>query len=217
MSTQAPYPEPMPFLPLFPLNLVAFPGEALNLHIFEPRYIQLISECLASNQPFGIPVYLPNHVMHYGTSIQIVQLVKQYDDGRMDIQTQGLDVFRITTFQNPVQDKLYAGGEVEFLQAMPNHVILPGLVERLRELYHHLQLSFEFDQLPLNFSFQIGHKIGLSIAEEYQLIQIPSEVARQEFILRHLNRIMPIMDELERTKERIRLNGHFKNFDPLNF
>ncbi len=207
----------MPFLPLFPLNLVAFPGEALNLHIFEPRYIQLISECITEDKPFGIPVYLPNHVMDYGTSVKIIQQSRLYDDGRMDIKTQGLTVFRITSFENPVQDKLYAGGEVEFLKETTNPIIISGLLERLKELYQYLQLSFEFDHTPSNFSFQIGHKIGLSVAEEYQLIQIPSETARQEFILRHLNRVMPIMDELERTKERIRLNGHFKNFDPLDF
>ncbi len=207
----------MPFLPLFPLNLVAFPGEPLNLHIFEPRYVQLITECVQKNQPFGIPVYLPNQVMHYGTSIEIIQIVQAYEDGRMDIKTRGMQVFKILTFQNPVPEKLYAGGDVEFIPETPNHLIIPGLLERLRELYHHLQLSFEFEEIPLNFSFQIGHKIGLSIAEEYQLIQLRSETDRQEFILRHLNRIMPVINELERTKERIRLNGHFKNFDPLNF
>lgn len=207
----------MPFLPLFPLNLVAFPGENLNLHIFEPRYVQLITECIQNHQPFGIPVYLPNQVMQYGTSIEIIQIVQAYEDGRMDIKTRGMQVFKLLTFQSPVSEKLYAGGEVEYVPETPGQLIIPGLLERLRELYHHLQLSFEFEEIPFHFSFQIGHKIGLSIAEEYQLIQLRSETDRQEFILRYLNRIMPVINELERTKERIRLNGHFKNFDPLNF
>lgn len=207
----------MAFLPLFPLNLVAFPGEKLNLHIFEPRYIQLITECLEADTPFGIPVYMPNQRMDFGTSLRVLEVSQRYDDGRMDIRTEALQIFRLLSFINPVERKLYAGGQVTYHSHESSTELLPGLMDHLKKLYQHLQTNVDFNDRSENFSYQIAHKIGLSLEEEYELLQIPQELERQRFISRHLNRIMPVIQELEKTKERIRLNGHFRNFDPLNF
>jgi hypothetical protein len=103
------------FLPLFPLNLVAFPGEKLNLHIFEPRYKELINECLEENKHFGIPAYIYNKLEGFGTEMKITKLVKRYEDGRMDISTEGVNVFELMDYENPLKDKLYAGGNVRIL------------------------------------------------------------------------------------------------------
>lgn len=87
------------FLPFFPLNLVAYPTENLNLHIFEPRYRQLINECLNEQKTFGIPAFINNKLPGYGTEMQIISLSKNYEDGRMDIKTKGLKVFRMLNFK----------------------------------------------------------------------------------------------------------------------
>src|SRR5690606_37970950 len=99
------------FLPLFPLNLVAYPGESLNLHIFEPRYKQLIGDCLQSQANFGIPSFVHNKI-EFGTEVLIDKVVKEYEDGRMDIKTIGTAIFKVENFINPLEGKLYAGGEV---------------------------------------------------------------------------------------------------------
>jgi ATP-dependent protease La (LON) substrate-binding domain len=207
------------FLPLFPLNLVAFPLEDLNLHIFEPRYRQLINECLDNGTTFGVPVFLDGKLPGFGTEVKIVKLSKRYDDGRMDIRTQGIRAFRILDFQNPVELKLYSGGVVELLptpEISPSVMI--GLSQRVEKLYQLLGEKHSFDvNKPQPYSFQIAHKIGLSLEEEYKLLKMPTEAERQGFIIQHLERIIPILEEVERTKERIKLNGHFKNLDPLNF
>jgi hypothetical protein len=67
------------------------------------------------------------------------------------------------------------------------------------------------------YSYQIAHKIGLSVEEEYSLLKMPTENERQAFLIQHLERIIPMLQDVERTKDRIRMNGHFKNLDPLNF
>jgi Lon protease-like protein len=59
------------FIPIFPLALVVFPGEALNLHIFEPRYKELVNECHAGGKPFGIPAVIENKVSELGTLVEI--------------------------------------------------------------------------------------------------------------------------------------------------
>ena len=83
------------FIPIFPLSLVVYPGEDLNLHIFEPRYKQLINECYAENKPFGIPAVMKENVKEFGTLMEIKEIVNVDENGEMDIRTKGQKVFRI--------------------------------------------------------------------------------------------------------------------------
>ena len=83
------------FLPVFPLSLVAFPGERLNLHIFEPRYKQLIQDCQDEGKTFGIPAYIDDHLNEFGTEMELTSIEKVYEDGSMDIKTRGVQVFRV--------------------------------------------------------------------------------------------------------------------------
>lgn len=207
------------YLPLFPLNLVAFPTEKLNLHIFEPRYRQLIKECIAEGKTFGIPAFINNNLQELGTEMRVVELAKQYPDGRMDIKTEGLRVFRINTFENPATGKLYAAGKVEFFETdtHTDYILKNKAITLIDQLYAILGLEnpLEYDKEP--FSFQVAHKIGLSLEQEYQLLAMLDENLRVEFIIEHLERSIPIIAEVERTKQLVRMNGHFKNLNPLNF
>ncbi|RIV27551.1 peptidase [Fibrisoma montanum] len=205
-------------LPLFPLNLIVYPGEDLNLHIFEPRYRQLVNECIEEEKTFGIPAFINNKLPGYGTEMHVTTLHKRYDDGRMDIKTKGLSVFRLINFENPVPGKLYAGGEVQLVEpgdTYSSHIDL--LVERLERLYDLLQLETDYNPDDENFSYRVAHKVGLPIEQEYELLTLDTESERQQFLIKHLNNVIPVVSDIERTKQRIRMNGHFKNLDPLNF
>lgn len=205
-------------LALFPLNLIVYPGEDLNLHIFEPRYRQLINECIDEEKTFGIPAFIGNKLPGYGTEMHVTALHKRYDDGQMDIKSKGLRVLRLVNFENPMPGKLYAGGEVELLEpgdSISAHV--DALSQRLKNLYDLLQIETDYDPTDENFSYRVAHKVGMSIEQEYELLTLESEAERQLFLIQHLNNVMPVVAEMERTKQRIRMNGHFKNLDPLNF
>lgn len=209
----------MNFLPLFPLNLVVFPHEDLNLHIFEPRYRQLVNESLDEKKTFGIPAFVNNKLLGYGTEVHVSQLAKRYGDGRMDIKTKGLRIFRIVDFQNPVKGKLYAGGEVVFIQNEDlSEEINPYLLSLVEKLYQLLKVKVDYEQPEYApFSYRIVHKIGISLAEEYELLTMSSEKERQQKLIEHLEFITPIVAEVERTKERIAMNGHFKDLEALDF
>jgi ATP-dependent Lon protease len=86
------------FLPLFPLRLVVFPGEKLNLHIFEPRYKQLIHECETEGITFGINAFINDTMMPLGTEIKLLSIAKHYENGEMDICTEGVKVYEIEKF-----------------------------------------------------------------------------------------------------------------------
>src|ERR1700740_2272507 len=76
-------------LPLFPLNVVLLPGADLPLHIFEPRYRQMVKSCLENKTEFGMLLSLPKGVARVGCTAEILEVVKRYPDGRMDILTIG--------------------------------------------------------------------------------------------------------------------------------
>ncbi len=100
-------------LPLFPLRIVVFPNEDLNLHIFEPRYKQLMNECDAQDITFGIVPFIGDNLQNIGTEIELLSIEKRYPDGRMDVKTKALGLFRIVNFYKNFPDKLYAGAEIE--------------------------------------------------------------------------------------------------------
>ncbi|ARS35125.1 LON peptidase substrate-binding domain-containing protein [Pontibacter actiniarum] len=208
------------YLPLFPLGIVVFPGEKLNLHVFEPRYKQLVLDCLEEGKTFGIPTFLENNVGTYGTEIELLNVEKKYANGEMDIRTKGLQIFKILQFDKMAPNRLYAGGEVEVVENRLEEDILTKIKirENLQKLYDALGLSNLYLELPENFtSYDIGHQLGLSTEQEYTLLQLLSEQDRQEAILHHLQQVLPVVLETERLKERVRLNGHFKNLTPPNF
>lgn len=204
-------------LPLFPLKLVAFPGESLNLHIFEPRYRELVNDAMQADMRFGIPSFVRN-TMEWGSEVEILEVVKAYDDGRKDIKTLVRKVFRIKNFQNPLPGKLYAAGIVEYVKDTQNgdEELRQSIFALVAELYALVQIE-GVQLLEHTKMYDLGHKIGLSKEEEYELLLLSEERKRQEYVFNHLNRIIPRMKSIQDTKELIKLNGHFKHFDPLDF
>ncbi|RED99891.1 LON peptidase substrate-binding domain-containing protein [Marinoscillum furvescens] len=205
-------------IPLFPLNSVVFPGEELNLHIFEPRYKELVNDCLQTKTTFGIPSYVLTKI-EYGTEVEILDVSKRYDDGRMDIKTRGLRVFKVQDFQNPWQNKQYAGGPVELLEVEQDQEesLQLKFSELCRALFEWLHMEEEITISEDTSMYKVIHKIGLKPEEEYILLKMRSERQRQHFVIEHLEQLIPALERAERAKEKIRLNGHFKHFDPLKF
>lgn len=205
------------FLPLFPLKLVAFPGEQLNLHIFEPRYKQLIQDSEATKGTFGIAVYI-DKLMPFGTEVELAEVSKVYDDGRMDIKTRGKRVFEMLSFENPMTDKMYAGGNVVFYENDPRvgENQYAEFIFYLKELFRLMEYQTEIIPLRLN-SFTYAHKLGLNLTEEYELLKMAKESERIKFLIGHLMKVIPTMRDMEIAKKRIQMNGHFKNLDPLEF
>ncbi|MGX5817899.1 LON peptidase substrate-binding domain-containing protein [Chitinophaga lutea] len=208
------------FIPIFPLGIVVFPGEQLNLHIFEPRYKQLISECVQNNKPFGIPAVIDKKVNEFGTLVEIEKVEKEYENGEMDIRTRGVKVFRILEIIRELPDKLYAGAIVNYPedQQRSNKRLREQVLHALRELHHILQVSKTFPHEDDSLrAYDLAHHAGLSLQEEYEMLHLFQELQRLEYLKRHLNRVIPLMTEMERLKDRVKLNGHFRNLSVDNF
>ncbi len=205
-------------LPLFPLQSVFFPGETVPLHIFEERYKQLILDCRKEAVTFGIPVFI-NNTISYGTEVQLVEVVTTYESGEMDVVCIARQVFKVLSFENQIEGKPYAGGDVQFLD-MENDAseeLRKEVLERVEELYGLMDVPFTKTSPKQFNSYSLAHKMGLSFEQEYELLQISNETDRLYFIKTHLENTTSVLNEVKRTKGIIEMNGHFKNFDPLDF
>ena len=179
------------FLPLFPLGIVAFPGELVLLHIFEPRYKQLIMESAESGVEFGIVTVVPGGASSIGTEMTLDRILRTDDSGNMDIATRGLRVFELKSFQSVVEGKLYSGGQVAFNRNDPR--IDPEIQSAIVQRYNRMQYRAGSRKqvvapYPENLSFLIGHDVGLSQAQQLQLLTMPVEYDRQAYLLQHLLR-----------------------------
>lgn len=209
------------FIPIFPLGIVVYPGEQLNLHVFEPRYKQLINECIAENKNFGIPTVLNQKLGEWGTLIRVKEVITTYENGEMDIVTEGLTVFKVLEVVKSIPDKLYSGAIVNYPdndQGRGRPSLMQKVMEGIHELHQLLKLDKKFgkpDELLL--SYDVAHHAGLSLDEEYELLGLLLEMQRQEYLNRHLTRVLPVIAEMEQLREKVKLNGHFKNLSSLDF
>lgn len=204
------------FIPIFPLGIVVYPGEQLNLHIFEPRYRQLINECREQNKPFGIPTVIDNRLQDFGSLVEITEIVQVHQNGEMDIRTRGQRVFRILEVIRSIPDKLYSGAIVNYPDNREQGSIdqMRAVMAGLRELHRVMNLNKDFAKPDEQLSiYDVAHHAGLSLEEEYELLGLLDERQRQEYLKRHLAKVLPMLAGLEQLKEKVKLNGHFKNLE----
>ena len=208
------------FIPLFPLTLVVFPGESLNLHIFEPKYKQLVNDCFATKKTLGIPAVIDGIVQEYGTLVEIVEISTIYETGEMDIKTKATQVFKILEKIESLPNKSYQGAIVtypttKYYGSVP---LMQKIVVSIKKLHFYLSVKKDFKKQDNELlSFDVAHHVGMTIKEEYEILCLEIELHRQEYIKRHLKKILDILEEVDNLKEKIKLNGHFKNMRGFNF
>ncbi|MCC5935337.1 MAG: LON peptidase substrate-binding domain-containing protein [Candidatus Cyclonatronum sp.] len=210
----------MSLIPLFPLQLVLFPGDKLPLHIFEPRYKDMVKECLELNLPFGIVSFIDKQVSKVGTFASIVRVETEYDDGRLDIVTRGSDRFMTRSYSH---SRTFLQGSVTSFndeqQLSPQDAdLLAQVLSQFEELAELAKLRFENPALanPKN-AFGFGHIIGFDLAQKQNLLEIKSETERLQYVLEHIKRSIPRLKGFQDTRDLIKSNGHFREFPPLDF
>ena len=202
------------FIPIFPLSIVVYPHEDLNLHIFEPKYKQLIRECFEQKRLFGMPVVINNKIEELGTLLEIIEITKTYKTGEMDVKTKGKKVFRILEVIESVPEKLYSGAIVNYPH---NHeygkrLLINKVIAATKQLHKILNVKKPFHKNEEEiWSYDLAHSVGLTLEEEYELLSLMNELQRQEYLKRHLAKVIPVVSEMEALKHKIKSNGHFKN------
>jgi uncharacterized protein len=201
------------FIPLFPLNIVVYPGEKVNLHIFEPRYKQLIRECFDEGKEFGIATVLQSSITEFGTTLKVLAIEHIYESGEMDIRSEGVKVFKILEHIESIPNKLFGGAIVTYPDNNCDRhpAKMKHILNEVRKFHQLLEVSKKYtkpdDELT---SYDLAHHMGLSLEKEYQLLCLMDEGQRQEYLQQHLKQSIPTITELNQLKKRIEMNGHFR-------
>jgi Lon protease-like protein len=188
-------------IPLFPLNVVLFPGADLPLHIFEPRYRQMVRDCLDNKSEFGMLLALENGIAGTGCTAEILEVAKKYDDGRMDILTVGREPFRVVEL---FTDDPLLEGAVDYLddrQSAASPETRKGLVE-LYEACHTLIFGdYPRDAAPTDaedrLSYAVAAKLPMDLLWKQRILELRTEAERQERLLAYLRDWAPHLQKTE--------------------
>jgi Lon protease-like protein len=179
-------------LPIFPLELVLLPGVPLPLHIFEPRYKEMIGECLEEKKPFGIVRASDEGVAGIGCTAEIVTVTKKYDDGRMDILTRGVQRFEVLEVN---QERAFLQAEVMVVEDEPG-TPTDQMVEQAVRLHAEIArlAGSDYsatDDAPANLSFLLAGSLPLDLDFKQNLLSTLSESKRLEAVIGYLQAVLP--------------------------
>jgi Lon protease-like protein len=196
-------------LPLFPLEVVLFPEIPLPLHIFEPRYKEMIGECRANDKPFGVIRALEKGIAEVGCTAEIVAVVKEYPDGRLDLVAEGRHRFEVIELNH---DRSFLQAEISLVSDEPGSGA-PAETARVVELHAEiLSLAGSVQDLsavnraPL--SFHIAGTLPFDLDFKQKLLDMRLEADRIRAIAAYLEKIFPHLRRGARTREKAGGNGH---------
>ena len=199
-------------IPLFPLNVVLLPGAELPLHIFEPRYRKMVRDCLDAKSEFGMLLALENGIAGTGCTAEILEVVKTYQDGRMDILAVGRAPFRVVKLftENPLLE-----GNVDYLddRLAPAN---PKVRKELTELYEACH-TLIFGDYPRDaapdpdatdmLSYLVASKLPMDLLWKQRILELRTEPERQERLLAYLRDWAPHLQKVESLQRRAAGNG----------
>jgi Lon protease-like protein len=197
--------------PLFPLAIVALPGELIPLHIFEERYKTMMNECLEHEREFGIVWLSDDGLREIGCACHIDQVLERMDDGRMNLLTRGTRPFRVLERQGHLA---YPAGVVEFVHDV-DETADPELVSAAREAYADLvkrATDREPDQQELTgmSAYAMAATVDFGLDAKQGLLDLRSENARMRLVARLFRAAIKRLELVDRAQARARSNGKVK-------
>lgn len=179
-------------LPYFPLSVFLFPGEDMPLHIFEPRYKQLIGEARTLGITFAIPFVIQQEIQSFGCEVRLKDVVAEKEGGHMVIVVESLAIVEITTYNKQLEGKLYAGGNIRRIPCddpVISHELMQ-LIASYKEQYDQDFLNSS-DGTPLSLKDLIV-ALNLSSDEKYRFISMPDAGQKENFLAGQLRYLFMI-------------------------
>ena len=203
-------------LPLFPLGLVLYPNERLPLHIFEPRYKEMVAYCEEEEAPFGIVLFDEGSMARVGCTARIDRTLNRYDDGRLDILVQGEERFRVLAVYD---EAAYITADVEPISEPEQR---PERALRERAITQHMKLLElagrtvrpSLYQGVREVSYVLAHNAGLSPEQKQAVLELVTENERIAYLIEHFEGLIPRVEQIEEVRRKIQSNGHMKDFPP---
>jgi Lon protease-like protein len=197
-------------LPLFPLDLVLFPGASLPLHIFEPRYREMISECLDQKKCFGIIRAKEEGVAEIGCTAEIITVTHKFPDGRMDIVTEGRDRFEVMQLN---QERSFLQAEVLYLQDEPGNATAEEIAQAVKLQGEIVELAGSASPNPSGsegsqLAFHLVEPLPLDLDFKQTLLGLKSEAERMRAVISYFETILPNLRRAVHVRQTAGGNGH---------
>lgn len=199
-----------PLLPLFPLDLVLLPGIPMPLHIFEPRYKEMVGECLSQKRPFGVVRVQEEGMAEIGCTADIITVTKEYSDGKMDIVTQGRERFEVMEVN---QERSFLQAEVFYFQDEPGTGTTEEITRAL-ELHNEILALAGAEQEPASLgedpqlSFRLAGTLPLDLDFKQTLLGMKSEAERLRGIIAYFDTLLPNLRRTMHVRRKAGGNGH---------
>jgi Lon protease-like protein len=199
-------------LPLFPLDLVLLPGVPLPLHIFEPRYKEMIKECLEKKSPFGIIRAKQDAFVNTGCTAEVMNVLKTYPDGRMNILVEGQKRFEVLQVN---QERSFLQAEVFYLEDETDPATAADMEKALALHGQIMELAgAKAEETEKTNASQLAYRLAGSLPfdPDFQqaLLEMNSEAQRVQAIISFFERILPALQRSASAKHRAGGNGHVK-------
>lgn len=187
---------------MFPLAIFPLPGELVPLHIFEPRYRQLLDDVEKQDISFGIFFDHPSNTNKLGTLVKLESVIKRYPDGEFDIIVKCVDLFQLNALYNNYKDKLYPGGDVHFWNIQLSGSVTEKLKSEFETFRSLLNLKNIFGEIS---SFQIANELNLDFNDRIKFVLLDAE-KKESFLLSHLYYQKHLLQQAEKAKDVFHLN-----------
>jgi Lon protease-like protein len=195
-------------LPLFPLEVVLFPGTPLPLHIFEPRYKEMIAECRANQEPFGVVRVLEQGIAEIGCTAEVVTITKEYPDGRLDLIAEGRKRFEVLELN---RERSFLRAEVLMIPDEPDAVAPDDTARAIQSHREILALAGAVQDLSgadqSSISFHLAGSLPLDLDFKQKLLAMRSENQRIQAVAAYLENILPNLRRAARAREKSSGNG----------
>jgi Lon protease-like protein len=197
--------------PLFPLGIVALPGEAIPLHIFEERYKTMMNECLEAEKEFGIVWLADDGLRETGCACQIERVLERMEDGRINLLARGTRPFKVLERQSHLA---YPAGVIEFLEDR-SEAVDPDLLAGARDAYAQLVIRAtdsepDAEELEQMDAYTMAGTVDFGPEAKQGLLDLRSENARLRLLTRLFQAAAKRLDLVERAQERARSNGKIR-------
>ena len=190
---------------MFPLRIFLFPGEQTTLQIFEPRYLQLVSECLSNNEFFGIPYQGKTTLSELGSLVKVNQILKKYESGELDVLIECQSNFKIHHFQNKNEHKLYPLGSLSKIQKKPFNPTEQLIEHASNYLSHLLDDSKESKREELISLNNLTNLVNLTDEEKIKFIGL-NETKKNDFLVHKFKFMLILLTQEKMVDQNFYLN-----------
>ena len=190
---------------LFPLRIFLFPGEQTTLHVFEPRYLQLINECLTKKEAFGIPYQGKTTLSELGSLVNVIQILKKYENGELDVLVECTSNFKINHFEGKKKDKLYPCGTIlQLIKAEFNPT--DELKNHAKDYLSHL-LDKEQDDKNKNLLSinNLINLVNLNDDEKIKFLKLP-EQKKNDYLINKFKFMLILLTQEKKVDQNFYLN-----------